>query len=50
MPILPFLFDKPVEAATDAAFEWAEEKWYERRAKEKMRTKAANGNGKGGDL
>ncbi|KAH8105019.1 mitochondrial 18 KDa protein-domain-containing protein [Phellopilus nigrolimitatus] len=35
VPILPFLFDTPVEKATDAAFEWLEHKWYERLAAEK---------------
>lgn len=26
IPVLPYLFDKPVEHATDAAFEWIEKK------------------------
>ncbi|TFY53638.1 hypothetical protein EVJ58_g9342 [Rhodofomes roseus] len=30
VPILPYLFDKPVEHATDAAFEWIEKKIIER--------------------
>ena len=28
VPILPFLFDKPVEIVTDTVFEWLQEKWY----------------------
>lgn len=39
VPILPYLFDVPVEAATDKVFEWCEERWYERRAKAKMQGK-----------
>ena len=30
IPILPYLFDKPVEHATDTAFEWIEHKLIER--------------------
>lgn len=30
VPILPYLFDKPVEHVTDAAFEWIEHKLIER--------------------
>lgn len=36
VPILPYLYDAPVEAVTDKVFEWCEERWYERRAKAKM--------------
>ncbi|KAI5122156.1 hypothetical protein M0805_007055 [Coniferiporia weirii] len=41
VPLLPYLFDAPVEHATDAVFEWLEHKLYERRAAEKR-----NGTGK----
>lgn len=36
VPILPYLFDSPVEYVTDTAFEQLEERWYMRRAREKM--------------
>lgn len=39
VPILPYLYDAPVEAVTDKVFEWCEERWYERRAKAKMQGK-----------
>lgn len=35
MPILPFLFDHPVERATDAAFDWIEGKVIEREVEKK---------------
>lgn len=34
VPILPYLFDKPVEHATDVAFEWIEKRILEQREKE----------------
>lgn len=30
VPVLPFLFDHPVEKVTDAVFDWIEEKIVER--------------------
>ena len=30
VPVLPYLFDAPVEHATERLFEWLTEKWYER--------------------
>jgi len=35
VPILPYLFDQPVEMATETVFEWLRQKWYERQAHEK---------------
>lgn len=35
VPILPFLFDHPVERATDAAFDWIEGKVIEREVEKK---------------
>lgn len=29
MPVLPYLFDQPVEHATDVAFEWVEKRLIE---------------------
>jgi len=34
VPLLPFLFDKPVEHVTDVAFDWMKRKWYENRESE----------------
>ncbi|KAI0728780.1 mitochondrial 18 KDa protein-domain-containing protein [Fomitopsis betulina] len=34
VPILPYLFDKPVEHATDVAFEWIEKRIVEQKEKE----------------
>ncbi|KAF8583962.1 hypothetical protein K439DRAFT_1389949 [Ramaria rubella] len=31
VPLLPYLFDKPVEHVTDVAFDWMKQKWYEKR-------------------
>ncbi|KAJ3548098.1 hypothetical protein NM688_g5337 [Phlebia brevispora] len=39
VPILPYLFDKPVEHATDAAFEWLEKRLMEQQDKEKASEK-----------
>jgi fission process protein 1 len=33
VPVLPYLFDKPVEHVTDRAFEWAEDWWLQNRAR-----------------
>lgn len=30
VPILPYLFDHPVEKVTDTAFEWLEQQWIKR--------------------
>jgi fission process protein 1 len=30
VPILPYLFDRPVEHATDGAFDWARQKFIQR--------------------
>lgn len=35
VPFLPFVFDKPVEDATDAAAEWLEHMWLDRQAQKK---------------
>lgn len=35
VPVLPYIFDKPVEHATDAAFEWVEKKLIERQSSHK---------------
>jgi len=35
VPLLPYLFDAPVEKATDVAFEFLEEKWHESQIKSK---------------
>jgi len=35
VPGLPFVFDHPVERATDTAFEWVEKQLIERNATEK---------------
>ncbi len=36
VPVLPFLFDKPVEHATDAAFEWVEKTIIERQSPDEV--------------
>ena len=38
VPVLPYLFDKPVEHVTDAAFEWIERKLIERQSESSART------------
>ena len=35
VPVLPYLFDKPVEHATDYFAEWLEHRWYEHKAAQK---------------
>ncbi|KAL5527131.1 hypothetical protein ACEPAG_5922 [Sanghuangporus baumii] len=35
VPFLPYIFDKPVEEATDAAAEWLEHRWLEHQAGKK---------------
>lgn len=39
VPILPYLYDKPVEHVTDFAFEWLEKKLIEQQEKGKTGTK-----------
>ncbi|EJD00898.1 uncharacterized protein FOMMEDRAFT_21364 [Fomitiporia mediterranea MF3/22] len=36
VPFLPYLYDKPVEFATDSVAEWLEHRWYEHKATEKQ--------------
>jgi len=36
VPVLPYLFDKPVEHVTDAAFEWAERQVVERNTRTEL--------------
>jgi len=32
VPLLPFIFDEPVEHVTDFAFDWMKKKWSETRS------------------
>lgn len=34
VPLLPYLFDEPVEHVTDLAFDWMKRKWYEGKGSE----------------
>lgn len=40
VPLLPYLYDGPVEMATEAAFEWLEEKWFAHRAERREKAKS----------
>ena len=42
VPILPYLFDKPVEHATGSVAEWLEHRWYEQKAAQKKLDKDKN--------
>lgn len=39
VPILPYLFDKPIEHMTDSAADWLEHRWYEHKAEQKKLNK-----------
>lgn len=41
VPVLPYLFDAPVEHASDVIFEWAEHRWHTHVAEKKRMEREA---------